>query len=320
MSVESPPVDSSPGPVVVTRIDARAEAGAIHLRLLDGFRLERCERPIATPQASCRLLAFLGIRGRSSRSEVAGHLWPEAPESKANASLRTVLWRLRQTSDEQLVIGGQVLALAPGVAVDVATFLAIAHQVLVPAPASDPGGLSAASLVGAGELLPGWYDDWVLFERERLRQLRMHALEALARRWTAAGRHAEAIEAALAAVRLEPLRESATRVLIMAHLAEHNVVEAVRCYVRFRDDLHRELGVAPTPDLERMVLRGPHSLIPGGGIGPPWQVGRVGVQFEEPPARGLQALGHHGSEAHHQFASQDGVVVDEGLHRDGVEL
>jgi DNA-binding SARP family transcriptional activator len=265
MAVQSLPVRSLQDPtVLVPGIDARsgsaAETCPVHLRLLDGFHLEQHGRPLPTPQAACRLLAFLGIRGQSSRMEVAGHLWPEASESKAHASLRTVLWRLRQTSDDQLVTGGQALALASSVEVDVATFLATAQRLLAPATATDPppfaGRLSASGLVGVGELLPGWYEDWVLFERERLRQLRMHALEAVAMRLTAEHRHAEAIEAALAAVRLEPLRESATRVLIMAHLAEHNLVEAVRCYVQFRDNLHRELGVAPTPDLERMALRG----------------------------------------------------------------
>ena len=57
----------------------------------------------------------------------------------------------------------------------------------------------------------------------------------------------------LSAIRLEPLRETATRALIAVHLAEHNVVEAARRYRVFRDVLARELGVAPSPALRRMV-------------------------------------------------------------------
>jgi hypothetical protein len=57
-----------------------------------------------------------------------------------------------------------------------------------------------------GDLLPGWYDDCVLLERERVRQLHMHALEALAEKLAAAGRYGEAVPAAYAAVVAEPLR------------------------------------------------------------------------------------------------------------------
>jgi DNA-binding SARP family transcriptional activator len=81
-----------------------------------------------------------------------------------------------------------------------------------------------------GELLPGWYEDWVLVERERLRQLRMHALEALAEKLTEAGRYGVAMQAAYAAVRADPVRESAHRAVVRVHLAEGNVLEALRAY------------------------------------------------------------------------------------------
>jgi DNA-binding SARP family transcriptional activator len=227
------------------------------LTLLDGFRLECQGRVVSTPQAVSRLLAFVGVRGRASRAELAGSLWPEVSESKAHACLRTALWRLRQVCADPLVVGGQILTLAPAVEVDVVAFSTTARRVLAP-PAGDqcPEELLRPALISVGELLPGWYDDWVLFERERLRQLQMHALEAAASKLIAIGRYADAIEAALAAVRLEPLRESANRVLILAHLAEDNIVEAVRCFEGFQASLLRELGVAPTADLKRLALRG----------------------------------------------------------------
>jgi DNA-binding SARP family transcriptional activator len=57
----------------------------------------------------------------------------------------------------------------------------------------------------------------------------------------------------MAAVRLEPLRESATRVLIEVHLAEDNVVEAIRRLEFFRKSLASELGVEPSAELVAMV-------------------------------------------------------------------
>jgi DNA-binding SARP family transcriptional activator len=102
------------------------------------------------------------------------------------------------------------------------------------------------------DLLPGWYDDWVIFEREGIRQRLLHALETLSRR-LAAGRHAEAVEAAISAVGADPLRESANRVLVEAHFAEGNLVEARRAYDRYRGIVGRELGVEPGPELRRLL-------------------------------------------------------------------
>jgi DNA-binding SARP family transcriptional activator len=95
----------------------------------------------------------------------------------------------------------------------------------------------------------------VLPERERLRQLRMHALEALADKLAAVGRLGEAIQAAYAAVHEEPLRESAHRVVVRVHLAQGNVAEARRAYDSFRDMLADTLGIAPTPHMTRLLTQ-----------------------------------------------------------------
>jgi DNA-binding SARP family transcriptional activator len=104
------------------------------------------------------------------------------------------------------------------------------------------------------DLLPGWYDDWALVERERIRQRLLHALEALSRQLVSRRRCAEAVEAAMMAVSAEPLRESAQRALIEAHLAEGNWVEGRRSFELYRDVLDRELGIEPDPELAAMVL------------------------------------------------------------------
>ncbi len=245
VTIQHPGLDTGPAP----------EGHRFRVRLLAGFHLEQDGQALCTPHSLQGVVAFLGVRGRSSRAEVAGTLWPDVPEAKARASLRTVLWRLHRLTDVPLVEGRDVLALSSAAHVDVQAFVVDARCALDGRDGVYRGS-PMSSLAGMGELLPGWYEDWVLFERERLRQLQMHALEAIAQRLTRAQRYAEAIEAALAAVRLEPLRESATRTLIAAHLAEHNVVEAVRQFESFRDGLNSELGVGPTADLERLVRSG----------------------------------------------------------------
>jgi DNA-binding SARP family transcriptional activator len=116
-------------------------------------------------------------------------------------------------------------------------------------------GEPPAALLARGEILPDWYDDWLVIERERFRQLRVHALERLCDRLTAAGRFAEAVDAGLAAVESEPLRESAHRALIRTHLAEGNACEALRQYRAFRELLRRELGLRPSELMEALVRR-----------------------------------------------------------------
>ena len=110
-----------------------------------------------------------------------------------------------------------------------------------------------------GELLPDLSDGWLVFERERLRQISLHVLEELSRRLSSSHHHELAVLAGLAAVQADPLRETANRVLVEAHLGEGNVAEAVRHFDRFRDLLRRELGVEPNPAFARLWMPQPSS-------------------------------------------------------------
>ncbi|MDI2131698.1 AfsR/SARP family transcriptional regulator [Yinghuangia seranimata] len=238
---------------------------AVRLCLLGGFRLTRDggPDPRVTTGPGRRLLAYLGIHGRVPRAELAGVLWPDASEAHAMGSLRTALWRLHRLPGPLVTCEPEVLALNESVVVDVrdlvesALLLAGADgltrtQIEAPYAVDEHGG----RVLAGGELLPGWYDEWVLHERERLRQLRLHALEGLSARLVGQGRFTAALEAAFASVRLEPLRESAHRAVIAVHVAEGNMCEAVRHYEAYRALLGRELGVAPSARLAAMVPAG----------------------------------------------------------------
>jgi DNA-binding SARP family transcriptional activator len=158
-------------------------------------------------------------------------------------------------------VSGDALRLADGVRVDVREFTEWARLVLDPAAAMD--GMVAPDVGMRGELLPGWYDDWVLIARERLRLLRVHALEVLAGKLTDAGRYSEALQAAYAAVGTEPLRESAHRAVVQVHLAEGNMAEVVRAYWAFRTLVATELGVTPSPLMEQLVRPARLGRLPG---------------------------------------------------------
>ena len=214
------------------------------LKLLDGFDLIYRGRSVALPSSAQRLLAFVALHERPQlRSYVAGSLWLDSSEERANANLRSALWRLHRSGQRVMECRGPRLALDASVVVDLRESEAVAHRVLGAAAGDD---LEVDPSTLNGELLPGWYDDWILFERERFRQLRLRALDTLCDRLTEAGRFDAALEAGLAAVAGEPLRESSHRAVIRAHLADGNVAEAVRQYRLCRRLLNDQLGLEPS--------------------------------------------------------------------------
>ena len=222
------------------------------LRLLGQFRLELGAEFVELCRNSQRLLAFMALRGQVSRTVLAGTLWPEVTEEHARGSLRTTLWKLPRGEPPLVGCCGDALLVAPALRVDVhaltRTALGVVEGCGPPLDVRPPLGL----LTGE-DLLPGWDEDWVLMERERLRQLRLHPLDALAEALVRQGRPALAMEAAWASVRAEPLRESAHRAAVAAHLAEGNIGEAVRHYEAFSRLLEEELGVEPSPRFTRML-------------------------------------------------------------------
>jgi DNA-binding SARP family transcriptional activator len=222
------------------------------LSLLDAFEL-RCDGElVGLPVSAQRLLAFLALHeGPLLRPYVAGTLWIDASDDRAGASLRSSLWRLNRSGHRLVDATSTRLGLAAGIDVDVRSSLALARRLLDgTAPAEE---LDSAEASLNGEVLPDWYDDWLVFERERFRQLSLHALEVLSDRLLAAGRLGGALGAALAAVRGEPLRESAHRALIRVHLAEGNRAEALRQRELCRGLLRERLGAEPSPQLDELL-------------------------------------------------------------------
>ena len=237
------------------------DVDAPRVTLLDGFGIAAgATGPPARagdlPHVVQRLVAYLCLTGRPPRTALAGQLWPDASEGHAHGSLRSALWRLQKAVPGLVRASCDHLSLAEDVRVDVHELGHWAERVRDPQTALAEVAVPAAGF--RGELLPGWYDDWVLLERERLLQLRLHALEQVAERLVAWGRYGDALEAAYAAVRAEPLRESAHRTVVRVHQAEGNVAEALRAYEQFRLLLQSELGVRPSHLMTRLVaaLRG----------------------------------------------------------------
>jgi DNA-binding SARP family transcriptional activator len=214
--------------------------------------LRRDGRLVALAVGAERLLSFLALHSDPlQRTYVAGTLWPDTSERQAFANLRSCLWRLNRPGISVVESGSHRLGLAPDVLVDYRDSVALARTLLHDDGARHLTERECALLTRL--LLPDWYDDWVLLERERHRQLCLLALESLAQRLTGSEQYAAALDCALSAVTLEPLRESAHRIAVEIHLASGNASEAIRQYQLFRRVLRDRLGIEPSPQMSAAI-------------------------------------------------------------------
>ena len=227
----------------------------ISLHLLGGFSIAANGHQVRLPFSAQRVLAALALRPTlCDRTQLGGILYSQGRQSQISASLRSALWRAKREVGGTLIESyGPRLRLAQDVRVDLQYWLLRARMLAsaskIECMLDDGGEVEALSQ----ELLPTWGEEWLLLDQQRWDQLRLHALERLAERFLEDGRHMEALEAGLAAVSIEPYRESAHRALIRTFIAEGNSASAVAHYQRYRRLLTNELGLRPTSQMKALV-------------------------------------------------------------------
>ncbi len=237
--------------------DHRLPAGApapARVALIGGFRCVRNGREPTLPHGIQRLIALLGLTGRSlSRQLLATTLWPDVEVDHALGALRTAVWRLNRLCPGMVVgVGNTDLRLVAEV--DLQAVLNQADRLLRAAAGVDEQIEELAQVFrGRADLLPGWYDDWVLFHRERLLAIRVEVLRGAAERLRARGRLPEALDLALAALGAEPLDEQLHILVATIHLSQGNASEALRQYELCAALLADELGVAPSDGFRALL-------------------------------------------------------------------
>lgn len=219
------------------------------LQLFGWWRLTRGGEPVELGRREQRLTSFIALRGTRTRPHIAGTLWPDSDEDRARTNLRAAVLHLKERAPGLLEVSRPSLGLGEDVEVDVHEFLGDVRR------AEDDGDEAALAtlLTGDHDLLPGWYDDWVILEREQLQLNRLRALQRIARQALDDGDCETAIMTAYEVVRMEPLYEPAHATLIRAHLAEGDPAGAVRQYGHLERALSSELGISPSSQLEELV-------------------------------------------------------------------
>lgn len=201
------------------------------------------------------LLAYLILHpGEHPRETLATLLWGDSTDVQARDSLRTALKHLRQHFSPNLLLADrETVQLNPAFPLwaDTREF----EKQVTTAP-------RAAIALYRGDLLAGLYDEWILPERERLRDLYLSTLLRLAHDARTRGDCAPAIEFAKQVLALDAANERAHQHLMFCYHASGDRAAALKQYQACVRALRDELGVTPTPETVALYEEIMHSAEP----------------------------------------------------------
>jgi DNA-binding SARP family transcriptional activator len=225
---------------------------ALRLRLLGGFEARTgAGAEIALPRRKVQaLLAYLASPPGQvhPRDKLAALLWPDVSDHQARQSLRQVLATLRRVLPAEppvLRTNEAAVALHPAaIDVDVVAFERAAA-------AGTPAALEEAGALYRGDLLAGLtvesapFEEWLVAERERLREQALDAFAQLLGHQRRARANEPAVQTALRLLALDPLQEAVHRTLMRLYAAQGRPDAGLRQYRFCVDILRRELGAEP---------------------------------------------------------------------------
>jgi DNA-binding SARP family transcriptional activator len=201
-------------------------------------------------------------------------LWGEQPPKTAQTSLHNLVSQLRKLLGADLLVTqapGYVLRVDPG-QVDLRRFERLVSQ------GREAEGEAKARLLR--EALALWrgtplaelaFEPFAQEEVARLEELRLATIEERIDADLAVGRHSELVGELEAAVAAHPLRERPRAQLMLALYRAGRQAEALEAYAEARRVLVGELGIEPSPELQRLhasILRqeGGLELAPTTGV------------------------------------------------------
>lgn len=207
-------------------------------RVLGANLLQLRDMTLTPERKTAAVLAYLALEGPTTRSKLAGLLWPDTPEGTARNNLSRTLRRLRGAEGGALITGDDPLSISTELRVDAAELRVRAFS-----------GEAEGVLELAGDLLGAFdYDDlpefadWLYGEREALLEMRRGALWTLAGRAESAGEYGEAARWAQRLLELDPVSEAAHRALMRFYYLAGDRPAALRAYGRCKEVLAREFG------------------------------------------------------------------------------
>lgn len=217
----------------------------LEVRFLGQFDVQLEGEPVEIPSRPAQsLFAYLVLNaGKSHRREMlAGLFWPESDEKNARANLRHALWRLRKSMGAYIEADNLTVAFDDGQPFQ----LDVARLKFEPDEVELQEYFDRVEAY-QGELLPGFYDDWVISERDRLEVLFNQRMQELIDRLMREERHADILEWAERWIARSSWPEEAFRALMRAHAERGDSAGVVMSYERLETGLQEDLGVEPSP-------------------------------------------------------------------------
>lgn len=214
------------------------------------------------------LLAYLLLQRHKVhfREVLADMFWGEHSQERARGSLNTALWKLKKVLEPEGIPAGTYLKNSHqgGVAfnreskywLDIEIFEQDTNRVLVcPFQTVDKTHVTALETtlgLYRGELLEGFYKDWALRERERLRTVYLKSLIYLLQYYGFHRAYETAISYGQQILDLDPLREEIHREIMRLYLGNGQRALAIRQYEICQATLDQELGIAPMEDTQAL--------------------------------------------------------------------
>jgi TolB-like protein/Flp pilus assembly protein TadD len=232
------------------------DAPALRLSLLGRFECTAASGAVDLRSAKDRaLLAFLAMTQgvAQSRDRLAGLLWSDTGGQQARNSLKQALMRLRQAlgpaADRILQADRRSIGLdVAAVDVDALALERLARQDSIDALVR-ASGLYRGPFLDDLSIGDCAFEEWLLMERQRLREVCERALSRVMKQALAADSLSVAAEAAKQMLTLDPLNEQGYRTLMLVHADE---AQSLRLYEMLRERLNRELGIQPEPATDQL--------------------------------------------------------------------
>lgn len=233
------------------------------------------------------LLCYLVITGQThSRDELAGLLWGDMPEPEARANLRVVLSNLRHLVGPYLNINRQSVAFNPQSATrsDIADFLASMQHIETTKPEHHIETLHEAAKLYRGNLMHGFYvrdapdfEEWLLIQRERCRQLAVQTFYLIAAHHTMRGEYLEGIQYTSRLLEMEPWHEEFHRQLMLLLALSGQRSAALMQFETCQRVLAQELGVTPAEETVALYQRIQDGICPTAGTNTSFACSRSGA-------------------------------------------
>lgn len=232
----------------------------LHLTLLGGFQVRLGAGPavVLARKKAQALLAYLVVEPGEAhlRDKLAALLWGDSSDQRARQSLRQTLLAIKQAlarnGVEVLRVDTESVAVnRSALDVDVVAFERLANE-------GTPQALAQAAALYKGDFLEGLsvqeprFEEWLITERERLREVALEVLGKLLAQQTASGAVQQAIQTAGRLLALDPLQEAVHRALMRLYVLQERRGSALRQYQLCMAVLQRELGVEPEPSTRRL--------------------------------------------------------------------